>query len=182
VAEVRDTLREAFTTTDPGLKVIVAEGECQLERQRRLRPLRAQALKRGERVLRTQYGVDDETCTGDHSCIRLSGCPTLTVKPSRDPLKRDPVAHVESGCVGCGNCGEVAQAAALCPSFWRADIITHASWYERLMARIRQWFITRMARRDDGADSVPPRSPRHEGLQPLAGAAQQQTHAAGARS
>ena len=23
-------------------------------------------------------GVDEDTCTGDHSCIRLSGCPTLT--------------------------------------------------------------------------------------------------------
>src|SRR5690606_41668369 len=45
--------------------------------------------------------------TGDHSCIRLSGCPTLTVKESSDPLKRNPVAHVTNGCVGCGLCGEV---------------------------------------------------------------------------
>ncbi|MEN9760397.1 MAG: hypothetical protein RI906_223 [Pseudomonadota bacterium] len=182
VAEVRDTLREAFTTSDPGLKVIVAEGECQLERQRRLRPLRAQALKRGERVVRTQYGVDDETCTGDHSCIRLSGCPTLTLKPSRDPLKRDPVAHVESGCVGCGNCGEVAQAAALCPSFWRADIITHASWHERLMARIRQWFIARMASRDEAtAQTLPPLTAPSPQAPAFAGAARQ-AHTAGAQS
>ena len=38
----------------------------------------------GERVTRARYGVDDEICTGDHSCIRLSGCPSLTVKPSPD--------------------------------------------------------------------------------------------------
>jgi hypothetical protein len=34
-----------------------------------------QSSTRGERVVRTKFGVDDEICTGDHSCIRLSGCP-----------------------------------------------------------------------------------------------------------
>ena len=145
VSEVRDVLREAFTTGTGGLKVVIADGECQLERQRRLKPLRAQALKAGRRVQRTKYGVDDETCTGDHSCIRLSGCPTLSVKPSRDPLKKDPVAHVESGCVGCGLCGEVAQAAALCPSFWRADVITNATAWERFRDRLRRMVIGWMA-------------------------------------
>jgi indolepyruvate ferredoxin oxidoreductase alpha subunit len=142
VAEVRDVLRDAFTTREPGLKVIVAEGECQLERQRRVKPLRAKALKAGKRVLRTRYGVDDETCTGDHSCVRLSGCPTLTVKPSRDPLKTDPVAAVEAGCVGCGLCGEVAQAAALCPSFWRADVVVNPSAWERFRDRLRRSVIS----------------------------------------
>ncbi len=141
VANVRDVLREAFTTNERGLKVIVAEGECQLERQRRIKPMRARQLKAGMRVLRTKYGVDDETCTGDHSCIRLSGCPTLSVKPSRDPLKRDPVATVEAGCVGCGLCGEVAQAAALCPSFWRADVVTNPSLSERVVDRVRRTVI-----------------------------------------
>ena len=87
VAEMKQALQAAMDSPDKGLKVIVAEGECQLERQRRIRPIRAAALERGERVVRTRYGVDDDTCTGDHSCIRLSGCPTLTVKTSTDPLK-----------------------------------------------------------------------------------------------
>ena len=143
VAAVRDTLREALTTATPGLKVVIAEGECQLERQRRLKPLRAQALKAQSRVQRTKYGVDDETCTGDHSCIRLSGCPSLTIKASRDPLKTDPVAHVDQGCVGCGLCGEVAQAAALCPSFWRADVIANPNWWDRLKARTRATMLRR---------------------------------------
>ncbi len=73
--------------------------------------------------MRTRYGVDDEICTGDHSCIRLSGCPSLTVKPNPDPLRSDPVASVIESCVGCGLCGEVAHAAVLCPSFYRAEII-----------------------------------------------------------
>jgi NAD-dependent dihydropyrimidine dehydrogenase PreA subunit len=70
-----------------------------------------------------KYGVDEDTCTGDHSCIRLSGCPTLTVKDNPDPLRRDPVATVIDGCVGCGLCGENAHAAVLCPSFYRAEVI-----------------------------------------------------------
>ena len=63
-----------------------------------------------------KYGVDEDVCTGDHACIRLSGCPTLTVKDNPDPLKVDPVATVIDGCVGCGLCGENAHAATLCPS------------------------------------------------------------------
>ncbi len=137
VDDVRKTLHEALTSSFDGLKVVIADGECQLERQRRLKPLRARALKEGRRVVRTRFGVDEDTCTGDHSCIRLSGCPTLTVKTPADPLKVDPVAHVTNDCVGCGLCGEVAHAAVLCPSFWRAEIVTHPTRWERLRARVR---------------------------------------------
>jgi indolepyruvate ferredoxin oxidoreductase alpha subunit len=140
VSEMRKTLTEAFKSPFNGLKVIVAEGECQLERQRRIRPLRAKALAAGKRVVRTRFGIDEETCTGDHSCIRLSGCPTLTVKTSSDPLKTDPIAHVTNGCVGCGLCGELAHAATLCPSFWRAEIVSNPNMLERWLARIRSWF------------------------------------------
>jgi indolepyruvate ferredoxin oxidoreductase alpha subunit len=139
------TLREAMTTKEPGLKVIVADGECQLERQRRIRPLNAKALAAGERVVRTRFGVDEDVCTGDHSCIRLSGCPSLTVKPSSDPLKLDPVAHVNNGCVGCGVCGEVAHAAVLCPSFYKADIVQNPSWFDRLLERARRRVIHRLS-------------------------------------
>ena len=123
VAKMAKTLKEAMRTAERGLKVIIADGECQLARQRRVRAEDAEKLKRGERVVRTRFGVDDEICTGDHSCIRLSGCPSLTVKPNPDPLRSDPVATVIESCVGCGLCGEVAHAAVLCPSFYRAEII-----------------------------------------------------------
>ena len=69
--------------------------------------------------MRERFGVDADTCTGDHSCIRLSGCPSLSIKPNPDPLRTDPVATVLDSCVGCGLCGEVAHAAVLCPSFYR---------------------------------------------------------------
>jgi indolepyruvate ferredoxin oxidoreductase alpha subunit len=140
VGTMARTYREAMTSDAKGLKVIVAEGECQLERQRRLKPLLARSLAEGKRSVRVKYGVDEDTCTGDHSCIRLSGCPTLTVKDNPDPLRRDPVATVIDGCVGCGLCGENAHAAVLCPSFYRAEIIQNPSSWDRLVARIRGLF------------------------------------------
>jgi indolepyruvate ferredoxin oxidoreductase alpha subunit len=138
VDAMRRTLEEALTSDFNGLKVIIAEGECQLERQRRIKPWIAGLLQRGERVERVKYGVDEDVCTGDHACIRLSGCPTLTIKDNPDPLKVDPVATVIDGCVGCGLCGANAHAATLCPSFYRAEVIRNPKWHERLLARLRE--------------------------------------------
>lgn len=137
VAVMRDVVSEALTTDFNGLKVIIADGECQLERQRRIRPWLTALRARGERVMRVKYGVDDDVCNGDHACMRLSGCPTLTLKDNPDPLKLDPVATVIDGCVGCGLCGENAHAATLCPSFYRAEVIQNPRWHERLMAMLR---------------------------------------------
>ncbi len=141
VDAMRRTLEEALTTEFAGLKVIVADGECQLERQRRLKPWIADLLRRGERVVRVKYGVDEDVCTGDHACIRLSGCPTLTLKDNPDPLKVDPVATVVDGCVGCGLCGANAHAATLCPSFYRAEVVRHPKWHETLLHRLRAPFV-----------------------------------------
>ena len=138
VDAMRQTVQEALTSPFGGLKVIIAEGECQLERQRRLKPFVAGRLKRGERVERVKYGVDEDVCTGDHACIRLSGCPTLTLKDNPDPLRVDPVATVIDGCVGCGLCGANAHAATLCPSFYRAEVVKNPSGWERFMARLRE--------------------------------------------
>jgi indolepyruvate ferredoxin oxidoreductase alpha subunit len=151
VGAVAKTLEEAMTTGAKGLKVIVAEGECQLERQRRIRPATAQKLAQGERVLRVKYGVDEDTCTGDHSCIRLSGCPTLTVKDNPDPLRTDPVATVVEGCVGCGLCGENAHAAVLCPSFYRAEVVQNPGAWDRLVANLRNAVIGLIAPKERAA-------------------------------
>jgi indolepyruvate ferredoxin oxidoreductase alpha subunit len=135
------TLKEAMRTAEHGLKVIIADGECQLARQRRVRLDDTERLTRGQRLVRTRFGVDEEICTGDHSCIRLSGCPSLTVKPNPDPLRRDPVATVMETCVGCGLCGEVAHAAVLCPSFYRAEIVQNPTHWDRVLDRIRRRVI-----------------------------------------
>jgi indolepyruvate ferredoxin oxidoreductase alpha subunit len=137
VAKMVATLKEAMRSAERGLKVIIADGECMLARQRRIRAEDAEKLKRGERVVKTRFGVDDEICTGDHSCIRLSGCPSLTVKPNPDPLRTDPVATVVESCVGCGLCGEVAHAAVLCPSFYRADVVSNPTWWDRGLSEVR---------------------------------------------
>ncbi len=147
VARLRDTLEEALTTPEPGPKVIIAQSECMLNKQRRVKPLFNKAVKASERAIKERFGVDADVCSGDHACIRLSGCPSLTLKDSGDPLKEDPVAHVDSSCVGCGNCGEVADAAVLCPSFYRADIIYNPTRRDRLLARVRGAVIGFLQRR-----------------------------------
>ena len=147
VARMRDTLREALTTKEKGPKVIVASSECMLNKQRREQPILAKAVKDGKRVVRQRFGVDEDVCTGDHACIRLSGCPSLSVKPSDDPLKDDPVVAIDNSCVGCGTCGDVAEAAVLCPSFYRADIIQNPNGWDRFLARLRSNFIGALQRR-----------------------------------
>ena len=145
VGRMKRALTEALTSKIGGLKVIIADGECQLAVQRRARPERARKLAAGKRVVRTRFGIDDDVCTGDHSCIRLSGCPSLTLKPNPDPLRDDPIAHVDNECVGCGVCGEVAHAAVLCPSFFRADIIHNPGFRDRVLDGVRRrvigWFL-----------------------------------------
>ncbi len=141
IARMRDVLKEALTTEVKGPKVIIAQSECMLNKQRRVRPLLRDAIKKGQRVVRERFGVDHDTCTGDHSCIRLSGCPSLSVKTNPDPLRKDPVATVLDSCVGCGLCGEVSHAAVLCPSFYRADIISNPTWWDRIVAGMRRKVI-----------------------------------------
>ena len=152
--QMRQALREALTTRQKGPKVIVAQSECMLNRQRRVKPLIRQRIQSGERVVRERFGIDPDTCTGDHSCIRLSGCPSLSIKTNPDPLRQDPVAAVADSCVGCGLCGEVAHAAVLCPSFYRAEIINNPSAWDRFKQGLRQrvigWLQNRIERRLEG--------------------------------
>jgi indolepyruvate ferredoxin oxidoreductase alpha subunit len=154
VARMRDTLKEALTTAVKGPKVIIAQSECMLNKQRRVRPLMRRRLEAGERVARERFGVDPETCTGDHSCIRLSGCPSLTLAPNPDPLRREPVTKVIDSCVGCGLCGEVAHAAVLCPSFYRATVIANPSRWDRLKAKVCAAVIGWLQRRLDRRQEV----------------------------
>ncbi len=147
VTKMRSVLHEALTTEETGPKVIVASSECMLNRQRRERPKKAKARADGHRIVTPRFGVDEDICTGDHACMRLSGCPSLGLKDTGDPLRDDPVASIDETCVGCGNCGEVATAAALCPSFYRADVIDNPNWLDTLLGRVRlsviSWLQTR---------------------------------------
>jgi len=154
LTQMLDVLREALTTKEKGPKVIIAQSECMLNLQRREKPKIKKRIDGGQRVVRERFGIDPDTCTGDHSCIRLSGCPSLTIKANPDPLRRDPIATVIDSCVGCGLCGEVAHAAVLCPSFFRAEIINNPTPWDRFKLRLRSavigWLQTGIERRLEG--------------------------------
>jgi indolepyruvate ferredoxin oxidoreductase alpha subunit len=149
VKRMRDTLKEALTSPEKGPKVIVASSECMLNKQRREKPLRSRAIRDGRRLEAPRFGVDEDVCTGDHACIRLSGCPSLGLKKLDDPLRDDPVAHIDQTCVGCGTCGEVADAAILCPSFYEARVVHNPTAFEtrldRVRARVTGWLQRRRA-------------------------------------
>ena len=149
VGKLREVLREALTTDYKGPKVIVASSECMLNKQRREKPLRNKAIKEGRRMEVPRFGVDADVCTGDHACIRLSGCPSLSLKRLDDPLRDDPVAHIDQTCVGCGNCGEVADTAVLCPSFYQADVVHNPTRFERWRAEKTSQIISWLQRRRD---------------------------------
>lgn len=147
IGTMRDVLREALTSPERGPKVVIAQSECMLNRQRREKPAAAKAIKAGERVAKERFGVDAAVCSGDHACMRVSGCPSLTLAPSGDALKPDPVARVDEHCVACGHCGEVADAAALCPSFYKATKVHNPPYWERLRSRWSAALLGRMQAR-----------------------------------
>ena len=151
IGEMRKALKEAIAKKGTGPKVLIAESECMLNKQRREKPLFSKAVNDGERMIEDRFGVDADTCTGDHACIRLSGCPSLTVKPNPDPLKRQPVSFVDNSCVGCGNCGEVAHEAVLCPSFYKAQIVFNPDPIDTFLWKLRRnvigWLQDRADRR-----------------------------------
>ncbi|MEC8087115.1 MAG: indolepyruvate ferredoxin oxidoreductase subunit alpha, partial [Pseudomonadota bacterium] len=152
VGKMRKLIKQALTSSEKGLKVIIAEAECQIAKQRREKPVSTRLLKSGKRIVRTRFGVDEDTCTGDHSCIRLSGCPSLSVKPNPDPLRKDPVASVLNSCVGCGLCGEVSDAAVLCPSFYKAEIIQNPRLIDRVAHKIRTSVILKFLGKTEASE------------------------------
>ena len=141
VKKVKEVLNEALTTKYDGPKVIVASSECMLNKQRREKPIRNNNISNGVRTEIPRFGVDEDICTGDHACIRLSGCPSLSLKKLDDPLRDDPIASIDQSCVGCGNCGEVADAAILCPSFFQADVVHNPTNMENILSQFQKSII-----------------------------------------
>jgi indolepyruvate ferredoxin oxidoreductase, alpha subunit len=133
--ESLNVLRKAYETNE-GLKVIISKGECQLEKTRKERKIIDKRIKSGKRLVQAKLGVDPDVCTGDHSCMRYNGCPSLTLKESPSILRDDPIAHIEQSCVGCGLCGEIAHAAVLCPSFYKVEILNNPSLIDKLESKL----------------------------------------------
>ena len=133
-------LKDAFELKE-GLRVIISRGECQLEKTRKERVVIRKKLKEGKRFVQTKLGVDPDICTGDHSCMRYNGCPSLTLKDSPTALREDPIAHIEQSCIGCGLCGEIAHAAVLCPSFFKVNIINNPNYFDKIKAKFNHFLI-----------------------------------------
>ena len=106
VGKMLATLREATQGAEKGLKVIIADGECQLARQRRIRPLLAKAVGAGKRVarhalLRRAHGLHRRSFLHPHV-----GLSVADADAQRGSAAHHPIAQVNNDCVGCGLCGE----------------------------------------------------------------------------
>jgi len=98
--------------------------------------------------------VSASTVTPAPAITPASACraaPSLTIKSNPDPLRQDPVTHVENSCVGCGLCGENAHAAILCPSFYRARIVSNPTGWEKFRQGWRARIVGWMQARDNRA-------------------------------
>ena len=137
VATMAATLKEALRTAEHGLKVIIADGECQLARQRRVRAEDArQARSAASAWCATRYGVDDDDLHRRPFLHPPLGLPVADGEAqSRSAAHATRSRTVIESCVGCGLCGEVAHAAVLCPSFYRAEIDAQPDLVGPLAAR-----------------------------------------------
>ena len=70
--QVRATIEEALTTDVKGPKVIIAQSECMLNKQRRIKPLFNKAVKEGKRAVRN---ASASTPTSAPATTPVSGCP-----------------------------------------------------------------------------------------------------------
>lgn len=138
--ESMGVLEKAYNA-DKGLKVIISKAECQLEKTRREKVVIKRRVESGKRMVQPILGVDPDICTGDHSCMRYNGCPSLTLKESPTILRDDPIASIEHSCVGCGLCGEIAHAAVLCPSFYKVEVINNPSLFDKLANKVNLFFL-----------------------------------------
>lgn len=127
VDDTKRHLQAALDDRGKKLRVIISDEECMLAQQRRKRQAAG-----NQRVDKVRFGVDAEVCTGDHACMRLSGCPSLTMQSVSDPLKDGPPAFVDEQCVACGLCGTAAHVARLCPSFYEAKRIANPTVWQRI--------------------------------------------------
>jgi len=110
VRKMRDTLaRPADLKGTKVRRFVIAQSECMLNKQPP-HPFRCstRAVKDGKRMVRTPLSASiRRPCTGGsrlHPPLRAG--PSLTVKPNPDPLKIDPIAHVDNSVSAAGYAGK----------------------------------------------------------------------------
>ncbi|RMG20831.1 MAG: indolepyruvate ferredoxin oxidoreductase subunit alpha [Methanobacteriota archaeon] len=138
--EMKETIKKALN--EPGLKIIVSDGECMLEKQRTLRRVNAKKLKDGKKVIQPKVQVDPRLCQGCWPCSEYIGCPSETKVKSENPLRKGTIRRMDETCVGCGVCSEVTQTFGLCPSTYNEYYISNPSIIDRLRAKLSYGLIS----------------------------------------
>jgi len=96
IAKMRDTLKEALTTAVKGPKVIIAQSECMLNKERRVRPLMRKRLQQGGRVVREgKVASEIEAIDG---WLRASGAVIVRLGLEAGPLS----SWLYAGLRACG--------------------------------------------------------------------------------
>ena len=129
--DVRDTFIEALTTDEQGPKVLVMQSECQLNRQRRVKPETRQALKEATghpRAVRRRSGdMHRRPCL--HPDLRVPVADNhLQPRSDADRPGRDGARQLRR----LRRLRHNAHAAVLCPSFYRSDVIHNPTRRDRL--------------------------------------------------
>ena len=142
VAMMMKTVKEALRTAERGLKVIIADGECQLARQRRVRVEDAGKLERGERVMRTTLRRRRRNLHRRPFLHPAVGLPVADGEALDRPAAQRSGGHRDRNVASAAVCAARSRMPrCLCPSFYRAEIVRNATWWDRVAVRIRQTVI-----------------------------------------
>jgi indolepyruvate ferredoxin oxidoreductase alpha subunit len=130
MGKMKKTIHKALTK--PGLKVIISDGECMLERTRHEQRFRAEQLSKGKRWKDQGVQVDPKLCAGCWPCTEYIGCPSEAKIESHNPLRKGTIRQMDESCVGCGVCSSVTQEFGLCPSTYNYYTVTNPSIFEKI--------------------------------------------------
>jgi len=136
---MKKSIKEAFSI--PGLKIIVSDGECMLEKQRHQRKYKANLLSQNKRWVDKSVQVDPKLCSGCWPCTRYIGCPSENAIPSINPLKKGTIRQMDTTCVGCGVCSEITQKFGLCPSTYNYYTIFNPNFVEKISNKLSRAVI-----------------------------------------
>jgi indolepyruvate ferredoxin oxidoreductase len=130
VTRVNPSYRDGYralledTILKDGVKVVIADKECGITYQRRLRQEKKTRLRRkGYLPEETHVNITPEVCEFCLECTRTTGCPGLTLE---ETLYGPKIVTDLTHCVADGACAKVKA----CPSF--EDVIVHRKGPSRL--------------------------------------------------
>ena len=140
IGKLTKTIKKALTTS--GLKIIISDGECMLEKQRTVNAINREKRAKKKRIVIPKVQVDPLICNGCWPCSQYVGCPSEGKIPTTNPLRKGSIRRMLPSCVGCGVCSEVTQKFSLCPSTYNVKVIENPSKIDRLVRGINNSMIS----------------------------------------